>query len=54
MGNVEWLELCAILCMMRAARALEIVCDSHKQKLYRLNRALRNPYFLDHPDMRRI
>ena len=27
--------------MMRAARALKIARDSHKQKLYRLNRPLR-------------
>ena len=39
-GNVEWRELCAIFCMTRAARALEIACDSRKQKLYRLNRPL--------------
>ena len=29
-------ELCAILCMTRAARALEIACESGKQKLYLL------------------
>ena len=27
-------------CMTRAKRALEIVCDNRKQKLYRLNRTL--------------
>ena len=37
-GNVEWRELCAIFCMTLAARALEIACDSRKQKLHRLNR----------------
>ena len=31
-------ELRAIFCMTRAALALEIACDSRKQKLYRLNR----------------
>ena len=39
-GNVEWRELCATFCMTRAARVLEIACDSRKQKLYRLNRPL--------------
>ena len=39
-GNVEWRKLCAIFCMTRAARALEIACDSRKQKLYPLNRPL--------------
>ena len=29
-----------IFCMTRAARALEIACDSRKQKLYHLNRPL--------------
>ena len=37
-GKVEWRELCAIFCMTRAVRTLEIACDSRKQKLYRLNR----------------
>ena len=33
-------KLRAIFCMTRAARALEIACDSREQKLYRLNRPL--------------
>ena len=40
--HVEWRELCAIFCMSRSASALEIACDSRKQKLYRLNRPLGN------------
>ena len=48
-GNVEWRELCAIFCMTRAARALEIACDSHRQKSYRLNRPLHvGRIFLEH------
>ena len=31
-------ESCVRFCMTRAARALEIACDSRTQKLYRLNR----------------
>ena len=31
-GNVEWRELCVILCMMQVARALEIACDSPVSK----------------------
>ena len=30
-------------CMTRAARALEIACDSGEQKLYRLNQPLGRP-----------
>ena len=33
-----------MFCMTRAARALEIACDSRKQKLYRLNRPLESPF----------
>ena len=31
-----------IFCMTRAACVLEIVCDSRKQKLYRLNQPLKD------------